>query len=64
MQNLREWPEPTAMADAFVSLLRQRLDEPTAQHIVLTRDEAALCLGLIAGLAELLHKARSGSDRG
>jgi len=52
------------MADAVAGLLRQRLDNPAAQQIVLTRDEAALCLGLITGLAELLDKAEQRADEG
>jgi len=64
MPGLHEWPEPAAMADAVAGLLRQRLDNPAAQQIVLTRDEAALCLGLITGLAELLDKAEQRADEG
>jgi hypothetical protein len=53
---MEQWPTPLAMAKAMADLLTERLDDFYAERIVLSRDEAALCLGLISGLAEQLEK--------
>jgi len=51
----REMPSALALARAMAGLLTTKLDDYAAASIVLTREEAALCLGLISGIAENLE---------
>lgn len=57
---MEQWPTPLAMAKAMADLLTERLDDFHAEQIVLSRDEAAFCLGLVTGLAEQLEKEERG----
>jgi len=52
----REMPSALALARAMAGLLTTKLDDYAAASIVLTREEAALCLGLISGIAENLER--------
>jgi hypothetical protein len=52
----REMPSALALARAMAGLLNTKLDDYAAASIVLTREEAALCLGLISGIAENLER--------
>ena len=51
-----EHPMPSALqvAEAVSEVLRKKLAEYGAAEIILTREEAALCLGLAEGVAENL----------
>lgn len=51
-----EQPMPSALqvAAAMSQVLRKKLADYGAEEIILTREEAALCLGLAEGLAENL----------
>ena len=62
MEQDREMPSALALAHAMSGLLTMKLDDLTAPNIVLTREEAALCLGLISGVVENLEReARPGT---
>ena len=56
MEQDREMPSALALARAMAGLLTTKLDDYAAASIVLTREEAALCLGLISGIAENLER--------
>ena len=59
MEQDREMPSALALARAMAGLLTMKLDDLTSASIVLDREEAALCLGLISGIVEnLKHEAR------
>ena len=45
-------PSPLEIARALGSVLEARLADPSAELIELSREEAALCLGVINGVAE------------
>lgn len=45
-----------AAAAAISDALSRQLDDPQAQTITLTRDEALLALGLVEGITEHLKK--------
>ncbi len=47
-------PSPLEIARALASVLEARLADPSAERIELSREEAALCLGVINGVAENL----------
>lgn len=49
-----EMPPALDLARAISASLRMKLEPAGVGKIVLDRDEAALCLGLIDGLVELL----------
>lgn len=62
---MEQWPSMLAVAKALMDRLTTQLDDFAAKEIVLTRDEAVLCLGLITGLAEQLEREenRQGPNR-
>jgi hypothetical protein len=45
-----------ASAEAIADRLRRSLDNPRTEHVILTRDEAALALGLVDAVRELLER--------
>ena len=47
-------PSPLEIAQALASVLEAKLADPSAERIELSREEAALCLGVINGVAENL----------
>ncbi|WP_292931859.1 hypothetical protein [Novosphingobium sp. PASSN1] len=47
-------PSPLEIARALASVLEAKLADPSAERIELSREEAALCLGVINGVAENL----------
>ena len=56
MKQDREMPSALALARSMAGLLTTKLDDYAAASIVLTREEAALCLGLISGIVENLER--------
>jgi hypothetical protein len=48
-------PSPLEITRALASVLETKLADPSAERIELSRDEAALCLGVINGVAENLQ---------
>ena len=52
-----EMPSALQVAQALSQVLRAKLAELDAETISLTREEAALCLGLANGVAENLDQA-------
>ena len=52
-------PSALALARTMSGLLTMKLDDLTAASIVLDREEAALCLGLISGIVENLEREAS-----
>lgn len=54
MANEQEMPSALQVAEAMTQVLRKKLADHGSETIVLTRDEAALCLGLAEGVAENL----------
>jgi len=50
-------PSALQVAQALSQVLRAKLAEHDAETISLTREEAALCLGLVNGVAENLDQA-------
>ena len=50
-------PSALQVAQAVSAVLGQKLADHSASEIVLTREEAALCLGLAEGVAENLGQA-------
>ncbi len=63
MSNDSAMPSALQIAEAMAEVLRRKLADHIAQEIVLTRDEAALCLGLAEGVAENLGGAHNPGDR-
>lgn len=61
---MNDWPRPNEMAQAAVGILKDRLADLNRSEVTLSREEAALCLGLISGLAELLDKDTGGGSFG
>lgn len=55
----REMPSALTLASAMSGVLSKKLDDYTASNIMLTREEAALCLGLISGIVENLKREAS-----
>ncbi|MFY8048543.1 MAG: hypothetical protein ACOVNS_06950 [Erythrobacter sp.] len=51
-----EMPSALQVARAMTQVLRSKLDVYGAEQIVLTREEAALCLGLAEGISEHLEQ--------
>lgn len=47
-----------ASAAAIAERIRRSLDNPRTEHVILTRDEAALTLGLVDGLKEVLEREK------
>lgn len=54
MSNDDAMPSALQVAEAMAQVLRRKLADHIAEEIVLTRNEAALCLGLAEGVAENL----------
>lgn len=50
-------PSALEIAGALAQFLEEKLSDPGAEQIVLSRQEAVLCLGLINGVAENLEVA-------
>ena len=59
MEQDREMPSALALARAMAGMLTMKLNDLTAASITLTREEAALCLGLISGIVENLEREAS-----
>ncbi len=57
MTDRPEMPSALQVAQALSQVLRAKLAEHDAETISLTREEAALCLGLVNGVAENLDQA-------
>ncbi len=62
MTDQPEMPSALQVAQALSQVLRKKLAVYGAEEITLTREEAALCLGLADGVAENLDRATE--DRG
>jgi hypothetical protein len=52
-----DMPSALQVAQAVSAVLGKKLADQSASEIVLTREEAALCLGLAEGVAENLDRA-------
>jgi hypothetical protein len=50
-------PSALQVAQAMSAVLGKKLADQSASEIVLTREEAALCLGLAEGVVENLEQA-------
>lgn len=50
-------PSALQVAQAVSAVLGKKLADHGASEIILTREEAALCLGLVEGVAENLGQA-------
>ena len=62
MEHDPKMPSVLAVAQALSSVLTAKLADLAAERIDLSRDEAALCLGVIDGIVENLgSKAESGT---
>ena len=62
MEHDPKMPSALAVAQALSSVLTAKLANLAAERIDLSRDEAALCLGVIDGIVENLgSKAESGT---
>lgn len=55
-------PNALQMARAMAQVLRTKLAAFTAEEIMLTREDAALCLGLAEGVSEQLDKDEQAAD--
>lgn len=51
-------PSALQVAEALSQVLQKKLGDPTAEQVVLSREEAALCLGLVNGVVENLEAAQ------
>ena len=51
-----EMPSALQVAQAVSAVLGKKLADQSASEIVLTRDDAALCLGLAEGVVENLEQ--------
>lgn len=56
MQHEQVMPDAGMVAKALAAVLKTKLAVFEAEAIVLTREEAALCLGLAEGVAELAQQ--------
>jgi hypothetical protein len=54
-------PSALHVAQAVSVVLGKKLADQTASEIILTREEAALCLGLAEGVAENLAQGEQGA---
>ena len=59
MEQDKEMPSALALARAMSGMLTMKLDDYATTSIALTREEEALCLGLISGIVESLEKEGS-----
>ena len=62
MAESQQMPSALQMAHAMAQVLRTKLAVFDAEEIVLTREEAALCLGLAEGVSEHLDKEERAAD--
>lgn len=62
MSNDDAMPGALQVAEAMAQVFRRKLADHIAEEIVLTRDEAALCLGLAEGVAENLGGSHGPGD--
>ena len=56
MEQDRQMPSALDVARALSSVLATKLDDLDATSIVLDREEAAMCLGLINGIVESIER--------
>ncbi|MBA4355860.1 MAG: hypothetical protein C0409_14335 [Novosphingobium sp.] len=56
MEPDRQMPSALTVARTLSSILAEKLSDCDAASIVLERDEAALCLGVINGIVESLER--------
>lgn len=61
MDNQPPFPDALQVARAIGQVLRTKLDVFDAEEITLTREEAALCLGLAEGISEHLELEEGGA---
>ncbi|MFM7333240.1 MAG: hypothetical protein ACKO1H_02325 [Tabrizicola sp.] len=61
MDDRPQFPDALQVARAVAQVLRTKLGALGAEEITLTREEAALCLGLAEGVAENLEQHSQGS---
>lgn len=59
MDDRLEMPTALEVARAMAKILRGKLADLGSETIVLTREEAALCLGLAEGAAEHLERRQA-----
>lgn len=50
-----QMPSALQVAEALSQVLQKKLSDPAAEQVVLSREEAALCLGLVNGVVESLE---------
>lgn len=50
-----QMPSVLQVAEALSQVLQKKLGDPAAEQVVLSREEAALCLGLVNGVVENLE---------
>lgn len=50
-----QMPSALQVAEALSQVLQKKLGDPAAEQVVLSREEAALCLGLVNGVVENLE---------
>ena len=62
MDDRGEMPSALQVARAVSVVLGRKLADQTADEIMLTREEAALCLGLADGVAENLEQSEGERD--
>lgn len=53
-----QMPSALQVAKALSQVLQKKLGNPAAEQVVLSREEAALCLGLVNGVVENLEAAQ------
>lgn len=53
-----QMPSALQVAEALSQVLQKKLGNLAAEQVVLTREEAALCLGLVNGVVENLEAAQ------
>jgi len=62
MAEPQQMPSALQVAHAMAQVLRTKLAVYGTEEIVLTREEAALCLGLAEGVSEHLDKDERAAD--
>ncbi len=62
MTESQQMPSALQVAHAMVQVLRTKLAVFGAEEILLTREEAALCLGLAEGVSKKLDKDERATD--
>ena len=53
-----QMPSALQVAEALSQVLQKKLGDPVVEQVVLTREEAAMCLGLVNGVVENLETAQ------